>query len=81
MSRTIGPAIAVIIGGLLMPTASAQEFRQDRFAIGFWVDPPADENVEQHYLDIANANFTLVLGSFGARTPVHVERQLELCER
>ena len=64
-----------------MPAASAQEFVQDRFAIGFWVDPPADENMEQHYLDIANANFTLVLGSFGARTPIDVERQLELCER
>lgn len=65
----------------LVPEARAQRFIQDRFVIGFWVDPPADDNMQQHYLDIAKANFTLVLGGFGARTPAQIERQLELCER
>jgi len=64
-----------------MTSASAQRFHQDQFAIGFWVDPPADENMQQHYLDIAKANFTLVLGAFAARTPESMNQCLDLCER
>ena len=62
---------AVIAMGSLGMNASAQpkRFVQDRFAIGFWVGPPADENMDRHYADIAAANFTMVIGGFGARTP------------
>ena len=56
-------------------------FVQDRFAIGFWVDPPADDLMEARYAEIAQANFTLVIGGFGARTPETVQRQLDLCEK
>lgn len=56
-------------------------FVQDRFAIGFWVEPPAEEQTEARYREIADANFTLVLGGFGANTPETVRRQLELCEQ
>ena len=56
-------------------------FIQDHFAVGFWVDPPADANMERHYQDIAAANFTMVLGGFGARTPQTVQRQIALCEK
>ena len=61
--------------------AAPQKFSQDRFAIGFWVDPPADQNMDQHYEDIAAANFTMVIGGFGAGTPEDVRRQVALCER
>jgi len=73
---------SLIIGGYCMNAAAETErFVQDRFAIGFWFDPPADENMEEHYRDIAEANFTLVIGGFGARTPEQVQRQLDYCEK
>jgi len=56
-------------------------FVQDRIAIGFWVDPPADNQMEEHYKDIADANFTFVLSCFGATTPQAVQRELKLCEK
>ncbi len=61
-------------------SAEPQRFVQDRFAIGFWVDPPADANMDQHYADLAAANFTLVIGGFGAGSPEAVDRQIALCE-
>ena len=74
---------AIIAGGLAMTVrSSAQErFKQDRFAIGFWVDPPMDDRADERYAEIAEANFTLVIGGFGARTPEQVKQQLELCEK
>ncbi|WP_394796728.1 hypothetical protein [Armatimonas sp.] len=39
-------------------------FVQDRFAIGFWVDPPRDARVEQRYKEISEAGFNLVLAGF-----------------
>jgi len=62
-------------------TADQNRFIQDRFAIGFWVDPPADGQMDQHYKDIADANFTLVIGGFGASTPETVQEQVSLCEK
>jgi hypothetical protein len=55
-------------------------FQQDRFAIGFWVDPPLDDKADARYKEIADANFTLVIGGFGARGLDAVEKQLALCE-
>ena len=79
------------IGMMLVMTALAavsmkaagqtDRFAQDRFAIGFWVDPPADGKMEQRYKDIADANFTLIIGGFGASTIETVNRQLALCEK
>jgi hypothetical protein len=37
--------------------------------------------MEARYREIAEANFTLVLGGFGARAPEQVARQLALCEK
>ena len=39
-------------------------FRQDRFAIGFWVDPPFDAKAEARYRELASAGFNLVLAGF-----------------
>lgn len=64
-----------------LPAWAQERFQQDRFAIGFWVDPPMDERADERYAEIARANFTLVIGGFGARSPEQVRRQLELCEK
>jgi hypothetical protein len=56
-------------------------FTQDRFAVGFWVAPQTDENIEARYAEIAGANFTFVIGLCGGKTPAPVGRQLELCEK
>lgn len=66
-----------------MTTASsdAGKFVQDRFAISFWVDPPADADMEHRYQEIADANFTMVLGGFGATKPADIRKQLDLCQK
>jgi hypothetical protein len=58
-----------------------RRFEQDRFAIGFWVDPPADKMMEQRYKEIAQADFNLVLGGFGAKEKETIARQIELCKK
>jgi len=76
----------LIVAGMLASQAvlaqpeavDVQRFVQDRFAIGFWVDPPLGEDADARYAEIADANFTLVLGGFGATTPELARRQLEL---
>lgn len=72
-------AFAVICALLLASAsgAAAQQFVQDRLAIGFWVPPPTNRQADQYYRDIAEANFTLVIGGFGT----DADRQLELCEK
>ncbi len=65
-----------------MNSAQAQErFVQDRFGIGFWVDPPMDDRADERYAEIAAANFTFVIGGFGANTLEKVQEQLKLCEK
>lgn len=76
--------LTIALCAALAAGAAADEpvrFQQDRFAIGFWVDPPADDQMEAHYRAIAEAHFTVVLGGFGARTPEDVARQLHYCEQ
>ena len=76
--------LIVLFGGRAVCTSSeiqGEKFVQDRFLISFWVDPPADDQMEERYREIAEANFTAVLGGFGANTPEQVERQLDLCQK
>ena len=63
--------------------ASAQQskFVQDRIAIGFWVDPPLDDKADARYKEIADANFTLVIGGFGGNSAEKARQQLGLCEK
>ena len=74
--------IGLFAGSLFAMAATAagasDRFVQDRFAIGFWVDPPADAQMGERYKEIAAANFTLVLGGFGGK---EAERQLALCKK
>lgn len=60
---------------------AGSRFEQDQLAIGFWVDPPIDDKADARYREIADANFTLVIGGFGGGRPEVVSRQLELCEK
>src|SRR4051812_4928393 len=58
------------------PTTRNIRFVQDRFAIGIWVTPQG-QPIAKHYKDLADANFTLVIGSDG----IAPAAQLELCNR
>ena len=61
--------------------AAEARFVQDRFAIGFWVAPRTDENLDARYAEIAEANFTFVIGLCGAKNPPDASEQLKLCEK
>lgn len=61
--------------------AAESRFVQDRFGIGFWVAPQTDENVEARYAEIAEANFTFVIGLCGGKNPPPAAEQLKLCEK
>jgi hypothetical protein len=68
---------------LISSTAPAAEarFSQDRLAIGLWVDPPADKDMDAHYAEMAEANFTFLIGIFGASTSESVARQIALSQK
>ncbi len=63
------------------PGEASARFEQDRFAIGFWVDPPLDAKAAERYKEIADAHFTLVIGGFGGSEPEQKERLLKLCKK
>lgn len=74
--------IGLLAGGCAMNSQIApRRFAQDQFAIGFWVDPPMDKRAAERYAEIAEANFTTVIGGFGATTPETVKKQLDLCRK
>lgn len=77
--------LMVIVMVLAVDSAQAQgkagHFVQDRFAIGFWVDPPAEEITDARYKEIADANFNLVHGGFGPQTKEDLKKQLDLCKK
>ena len=84
MKMIVFPMVVAMLA-MVAQAASAQvvpgRFVQDRFAIGFWVDPPAKQITDARYKEIADANFTFVLGPFGPKNLKDVEKQLALCEK
>ena len=79
-------AVLIVIAVVMLTDCSqaketAGRFVQDRLAIGFWVDPPADQITDARYKEIADANFTFVLGAFGPKTKEDVAKQLDLCKK
>lgn len=72
---------AFLVGTQVPASADEKTFQQPEFAIGFWVDPPLDAKADQRYKEIAEANFTLVLGGFGANNPQKIQQQVELCKK
>jgi len=81
MPKTTAGVAAVLLAGL-PSVALAQDapFVQDRIAIGLWVDPPIDDSAEARYAELAEANFTVVIGGFAAGNEALARRQLALCE-
>src|SRR5947207_15992804 len=72
-------ALAILAG---CPAHAAESrFIQDRFGTGLWVDPPLDKQMDAHYAALAEANFTFIIGNFGASTPESVSQQLALCQK
>ncbi|MCX7019550.1 MAG: hypothetical protein WCK47_09695 [bacterium] len=61
--------------------AAKQRFTQDRFVIGLWVEPPADDQMEARYREMAGAGFNLVTDCCMTTRPEQVLRQLALCKR
>jgi hypothetical protein len=78
-----GGSLFLFIALLVASGVSAAEprFVQDRFGIGFWVAPQTDVDLDARYAEIAEANFTFVIGLCGATNPPPVEAQLQLCEK
>ena len=63
-------------------SATRTRGRQDRFAISLWVDPVVHpDEFYTRYRQMRAANFTILLGGFGATTPDAVRQQLDACER
>ena len=57
--------------------AAAAQWRQDRFVISFWVDPVVPlSRFDAEYTRIADANFTALLGGFGATNSSAVAYQV-----
>ncbi|MBL9174315.1 MAG: hypothetical protein JNL10_12325 [Verrucomicrobiales bacterium] len=72
--------VTLLIGAHPNPVSAETEkhpFVQDRLAIGMWVPPQTDVDLESRYREIADANFTVVIGTAGT----NAAGQLALCER
>jgi hypothetical protein len=84
LSRFLSCLVAVALvatAQLCRAAATDPHFVQDRFAVGLWVDPPADQQTDARFAEIAYANFTFLIGNLGATTPAAVSNQIHLCEQ
>lgn len=70
-------ALAVMPACCKLAAADTGRFVQDRFAIGLWVPPETHERLADRYREIADANFTLVIGTAGT----NAAGQLALCKK
>ena len=76
-----GPAPAAHAADAAAAISKPSRFVQDRFAIGFWVDPPLDEQADARYQGIADANFTMIIGYSAGNDRKALDKQLALCEK
>ena len=74
-------AVMAVTTQASLAQAKSDRWVQDRFAIGFWVDPPKDQITDARYKEIAEANFTFVLGNYGPQNAKDIAKQLALCEK
>src|SRR5205085_1348123 len=77
IKTTFAAAVLSALIALCSYADDPRRFTQDRFAIGMWVPPQTSEQLAQRYQEIAEANFTLVIGTAGTTAA----EQLKLCER
>jgi hypothetical protein len=75
--KTLATLALLLVGLPALAQDAPKRFVQPEFAIGMWVPPQTSENLEQHYKDIAAANFNLVIDTAG----MTAEQQLDLCKR
>lgn len=75
---TIFPLFASLLLASILP---ADSFQQREFVISNWVDPivPAAD-FSSAYAAMAAANFTLIMGGFGAPTAELIAQQLKAAE-
>ena len=73
MSKIILTSLA-LLAAASSPGATPPRFVQDRFVIGMWVPPATHEKLDAHYKEIAEANFTLVVGQSGTNAQEHLKR-------
>jgi hypothetical protein len=80
--RPTGLWIFLLLLAATQPLQAADpKFVQDRFGIGFWVPPQTDDQLDARYAEIADANFTFVIGLCGHKNPVPAAQQLALCAK
>jgi hypothetical protein len=77
MKKTLLLAGVLPLCVLSFGAGSPNRFIQDRFVIGMWVPPAAAEELDARYKEIAEANFTLVVGNSGTNLQEHLNR----CQR
>ncbi len=77
------PPLLLLLLALALPVRTGgARWRQDRFAVSVWVDPVVHPDAfDARYAQMRAANFTVLLGGFGATTPDAVGQQLDACER
>lgn len=74
--------LLILLGASMASAARAPRWQQDRFAISMWVDPVVHpDEFDARYAEMRSANFTVLLGGFGATTPGNVAKQLDACQR
>lgn len=56
-------------------------FQQDEFCIGFFIDPPIGEDAHARYREIAEANFNVMTGLVGPKTPELLAKHVRLAKR
>lgn len=73
----------LLVSTVLLGCAATAEpgFKQDEFCISFFVDPPIDEQAPLRYREIAEANFNVVMGTFGAKNTEQLRKQVKLCAK
>ena len=68
--------------GAKEPRGDQTPWKQDRFAISFWVDPMVPpERFDAEYKRVAQANFTVLLGGFGAKDRDTVSKQIMIAAK
>lgn len=72
--------VLFLMCSLAMPALISGAWRQDIFVTSFWVDPmvPPEQFVSEYQV-AKDANFTTLLGGFGATTPTAIAAQVTAC--
>lgn len=71
-------ACTVLTLSASVTVADPARFVQKDFCISIWVTPPNDDRMPEHYRQMADANFTVVLDAPAAATPEKAKQQLDL---